>query len=82
MRPPEFHRLTEQELNESAQFYDLEDPGLGSAFLQEIARCLQSIEAHPMAGALVRGDVRRRLITASRLLFYTGSRPTGSESSR
>jgi Putative addiction module component len=62
MRPPEFHRLAEQELNESAQFYDLEDPGLGSAFLQEIARCLQSIEAHPMAGALVRGDVRRRLI--------------------
>jgi hypothetical protein len=26
MRPPEFHRLAERELNEAAQFYDLEDP--------------------------------------------------------
>ena len=62
MRPPEFHRLAERELNEAAQFYDLEDLGLGSAFLQEVARCLQSIEAHPLAGVVVRGDVRRRLI--------------------
>ena len=46
----EFHRLAERELNEAAQYYDTEEPGLGSSFLQEVARCLQSIPAHPEAG--------------------------------
>ena len=35
MDRPEFHRLAEYELNEAAQYYDLEDPGLGAAFLDE-----------------------------------------------
>lgn len=38
MNPPEFHRLAEYELNEAAQFYELEDPGLGAAFLVEVDR--------------------------------------------
>ena len=42
MDRPEFHRLAEYELNEAAQYYDLEDPGLGAAFLEEVDRCLQS----------------------------------------
>src|SRR6266851_2566043 len=41
---PEFHRLAERELNEAAHYYHLENPGLGSSFLQEVERCLQSIE--------------------------------------
>jgi toxin ParE1/3/4 len=59
---PEFHRLAERELNEAAQYYDTEEPGLGSSFLREVDRCLQSIQAHPEAGPILRGDVRRRLI--------------------
>ena len=35
MDRPEFHRLAEHELNEAAQYYELENPGLGAAFLQE-----------------------------------------------
>ena len=62
MEPPEFHRLAEYELNEAAQYYDLEDPGLGAAFLLEVERCLQSIQAAPEAGAILRGTVRRRLL--------------------
>lgn len=62
MARPEFHRLAERELNEAAQFYDVEEPGLGASFLREIDRCLQSIEAHPEAGAILRGSVRRRLL--------------------
>src|ERR671918_2449502 len=62
MDRPEFHRLAERELNEAAQFYDVEEPRLGASFLQEIDRCLQSIEAHPEAGAILRGAVRRRLL--------------------
>jgi hypothetical protein len=38
MDRPEFHRLAEHELNEAAQYYDLEDPGLGAAFLEEVDR--------------------------------------------
>ena len=62
MDRPEFHRLTERELNEAAQYYDGEEPGLGSSFLQEVDRCLQSIEAQPEAGVILRGSVRRRLL--------------------
>jgi hypothetical protein len=58
----EFHRLAEHELNEAAQYYDLEEPGLGSSFLEEVDRCLQSIEAYPEAGAVLHGSVRRRLL--------------------
>jgi toxin ParE1/3/4 len=62
MDRPEFHRLAEHELNEAAQYYDLEDRGLGAAFLEEVDRCLESIQAHPEAGAILRGAVRRRLL--------------------
>ena len=58
----EFHRLAEYELNEAAQYYDLEEPGLGAAFLEEVDRCLQSIQAAPEAGAILRGTIRRRLL--------------------
>jgi hypothetical protein len=58
----EFHRLAEYELNEAAQYYDLEEPGLGVAFLEEVDRCLQSIQAAPEAGAILRGTIRRRLL--------------------
>jgi len=62
MDRPEFHRLAERELNEAAQYYDGEEPRLGSSFLQEVDRCLQSIEAQPEAGVILRGSVRRRLL--------------------
>jgi len=62
MGPPEFHRLADRELNEAAQYYDLEKPGLGSSFLREVDRCLRAIEKHPEAGLILRGSVRRRLL--------------------
>jgi hypothetical protein len=62
MDRPDFHRLAERELNEAAQYYDVEEPGLGSSFLQEVDRSLQSIEAHPEAGAILLGSVRRRFL--------------------
>jgi plasmid stabilization system protein ParE len=57
-------RAAELELNEAADFYDLRDPGLGSAFLDEVERSLREIVQHPEAAAEVRGAVRKR-ITAS-----------------
>ncbi len=56
------HHLAERELNEAAQYYDLECPGLGVAFLKEADRCLRSILKHPEAGPIVAGEIRRRLL--------------------
>ena len=58
----EFHRLAVRELNEAAQYYHLERPGLGSSFLREVERCLRAIQKDPEAGLIVRGSVRRRLL--------------------
>jgi toxin ParE1/3/4 len=77
MDRPAFHRLAEQELNEAAQYYDAEDPGLGSSFLQEIDRCLQSIEAHPEAGAILGGFVRRRLLRRFPYALLYKIKPSG-----
>ena len=62
MRRPEFHRFADRELNEAAQYYEVESPGLGLAFLKEVERCLQLIVDHPEAGTILRGSVRRRLV--------------------
>ncbi len=62
MGPPEFHRLADRELNAAVQYYELENPGLGSSFLREVDRCLRSIQKHPEAGLILRGSVRRRLL--------------------
>jgi plasmid stabilization system protein ParE len=57
-----FHELADRELSEAAQYYELETPGLGSAFVNEVERCLRSVSQHPEAGTAVHGPVRRRLL--------------------
>ncbi len=57
-----FHRFADRELNEAAQYYELESPGLGLSFLKEAERCLQLIADHPEAGAILRESVRRRFL--------------------
>ena len=57
-----YHRLARRELNEAAQFYDSESPGLGSAFLDEIERCTRANVEYPEAGPLIFGTIRRRLV--------------------
>jgi len=44
-----FHPLAERELNDAAQYYEMESQGLGSAFLAEVQRCCASIVEHPEA---------------------------------
>ena len=62
MGPFEFLRLADRELNEAAQYYDGETPGLGLSFIREVKRCLQSIAERPEAGVILAGAVRRRLL--------------------
>jgi plasmid stabilization system protein ParE len=56
-----FHELAERELNDGAQYYEVQQAGLGSAFIAEVRRCSDAICAYPDAGPIARGDVRRRL---------------------
>lgn len=57
-----FHRLARRELIEAAEFYDLANPGLGRAFLDEVERSTQSILDYPDASPILIGSVRRRLL--------------------
>jgi plasmid stabilization system protein ParE len=54
------HEAAEIEINEAADFYDLESPGLGSIFIDEIQRSTEIIAQFPEAGPLIRGRVRKK----------------------
>lgn len=67
-----FHELAEQELNDAAQYYDREQPGLGTALIADVRRCTDAILEHPEAGPIIRGRVRRRLCRKFRYgVLYT-----------
>jgi len=57
--PFSVHDDAELELNEAADFYDLENPGLGSTLIDEFERAVATIREHPEAGPGILGKVRR-----------------------
>jgi plasmid stabilization system protein ParE len=57
-----FNPLAERELNEAAQYYAIENPDLGAAFLTEVERACQFLTEHAESGPLLQGSVRRRLL--------------------
>ncbi len=57
--PFSVHDDAELELNEAADFYDLENPGLGSTLIDEFERAVATIREHPEAGPVILGRVRR-----------------------
>jgi plasmid stabilization system protein ParE len=57
------HELAETEINEAADFYDVENPGLGGIFLDEVQSALGGIVDFPDAAPLIRGRVRKRIMT-------------------
>ena len=57
-----YHRLARRELKEAAQYYNIESPGLGSTFLDEVERCTQAILQFPESGSVILGAIRRRLV--------------------
>lgn len=56
-----FNELAERELDDAAHYYELEQPGLGTAFIADVRRCTEAVVTHPLAGPIVHGTVRRRL---------------------
>ena len=57
-RSVSYHHLAEIELNEAAEYYEGEHPGLGVAFLTEVERAMEVVlefpEGSPRVGETVR----------------------------
>lgn len=56
-----FNELAERELNDAAQYYEYERPGLGTSFIAEVRRCTAILAHYPESAPVVLGAVRRRL---------------------
>lgn len=56
------HETAEAEINEAADFYDFEDPGLGSIFIAEVEQAMEVVMKFPDASPLLRGGIRRKLL--------------------
>ena len=66
------HETAEIEIIEAADFYDLENPGLGNVFIDEIQRAIEIIAQFPEAGPLILGRVRKKaLVKFPYSLFYS-----------
>jgi hypothetical protein len=55
-----FHEAAENEMNEAADFYDLQHAGLGTAFLDEIRTAISNILKWPEATPTVQGSIRKK----------------------
>ncbi len=56
------HESAEIEIDEAIDFYEMECPGLGGVFLDEIERAIESISQFPEASQLLRGRVRGKIL--------------------
>jgi len=56
------HETAEAEINEAADFYDIQAPGLGAVFLDEVQHIIDAVMLHPQAAMLPRGNLRRKLM--------------------
>jgi plasmid stabilization system protein ParE len=56
-----FNDLAERELNDAAAYYEVEQPGLGDAFISDVDRCVQALVAHPLCGTPLTESIRRCL---------------------
>jgi plasmid stabilization system protein ParE len=66
------HELAELELTEAADFYDIENPGLGGSLIDEFERAVDAIRENPKSAAVISGTVRRKLLARFPYsLFYS-----------
>lgn len=63
MKTIRFLSPAEAELLDAAHYYELQAPGLGVDFLDQIDAALQDIRANPARWPTIRGKVRRRLVS-------------------
>jgi plasmid stabilization system protein ParE len=63
-RPLRFDPAARRELDEAADFYDAEDPGLGLAFLDAAERAFEQIQAFPESSPISLAPVRAKVLSA------------------
>jgi len=56
------HPTAQRELEEAAAFYELEGPGLGSAFLVDFERAGDQIRLLPASSPIARDPARKKLM--------------------
>ncbi|HED00598.1 MAG TPA: type II toxin-antitoxin system RelE/ParE family toxin [Proteobacteria bacterium] len=57
-----FTRYAKLELQNAIAFYELELPGLGRQFKEEVKKAISRIIAYPQAWSIERGEVRKCLL--------------------
>ena len=72
-----FHPLAERELVAAAQYYEVKNPGLGTQFLNAAERCERTVVEYPLAGSVVRGEVRRCHFRGFPYAFLYSVKPQG-----
>jgi plasmid stabilization system protein ParE len=73
-RPLRLHDSADLELNEAADYYDLESPGLGEAFLADVERGFGQIREHPDAAPEVAPGVRKLVLARFPFTIVYGTR--------
>ncbi len=63
-QPIRFDPAAQRELNEAADFYDAEDPGLGGAFLGAAERAFEQIPTFPESSPISLAPVRTKVLSA------------------
>jgi plasmid stabilization system protein ParE len=57
-----FHPLAEQELTESATYYEEQKTGLGLEYLAAVEQAVNCLMYYPEIGAKIRGSIRRLIL--------------------
>jgi plasmid stabilization system protein ParE len=57
-----FSELAMLELDDACRFYDLQVPGLGSRFKEEVGKAARRIAEFPTAWSIERGEIRKGLL--------------------
>jgi len=57
-----FSNLAKLELEDAVAFYELEFPGLGIRFKQEVKKAIDKILEYPKAWSVEKGDIRKCLL--------------------
>jgi toxin ParE1/3/4 len=56
------HEAAEAEINQAADFYDAECPGLGSIFLDQVEKAIENIQQFPTASSPIQGRIRKKYL--------------------
>ena len=57
-----FHPMAEMEMNEAAEYYETREIGLGTAFIDEVERAINSIQQYPESAHIIVKSIRRKIL--------------------